>query len=167
MAPDKVIGKVFRELDVGRPDMNEFRDRMRYQHIIYMLQNSGISLSYGFKWYMKNPYCSELSGVLYAIFKNMRTYDRSVNITFRKHKQVMQIIKEFKEKLGDSINDYHYLDALACMHYINMSRFSGKGTFEEVRDWYLDIKPRFEDYPHGKELLQRAYDDLKKYKGLE
>ena len=167
MARDKVVGKVFRELGIGRPNMNEFRDRMRYQQIVYLLQNSGLSLGYGFKWYMNNPYCSELSGVLYAIFKNMRTYDRSVNITFRKHKQVMQILKEFKEKLGDSINDYHYLDALACMHYINMSRFGGKGTFDEVRDLYFDIKPSFGHIPHKAELLQRAYDDLKNYRGLE
>jgi uncharacterized protein YwgA len=164
MANDAVLCKVFRVLGIGRPDMNEFRDRIRYQKIIYLLQNTGVSFGYGFKWYLKSPYCSELSGMLYHIFTTPRIYEKSQHLKFKKHKLVMEKLHEFRDTLGESINDDTYIDALACMHYIDMARFSGNGSLEEVKNWYLDVKPRLEGDSQIDNIIERAYNDLSKYK---
>jgi uncharacterized protein YwgA len=164
MAAHKVLCKVFHELGIGRPDMNEFKDRIRYQKTIYLLQNTGLSLGYGFGWYLKSPYCSELSSTLYYIFVTPRIYERSKKLKFNRHKEVMPKLHEFRANLGASINDDVYMDALACMHYIDMARFSGKGSLEEVSNWYFDVKPRMREKPDIDSIIEQVYNDLDKYK---
>jgi hypothetical protein len=76
----------------------------------------------------------------------------------------MPKLHEFRANLGASINDDVYMDALACMHYIDMARFSGKGSLEEVSNWYFDVKPRMREKPDIDSIIEQVYNDLDKYK---
>ena len=41
-------------------DMDNFNNRLIYQKVIYLMQNFGLSLGYGYSWYVKGPYSPDL-----------------------------------------------------------------------------------------------------------
>lgn len=163
MSAERVLCKVFDTLGVGKPDMSEFNNRLKYQKIVYLLQSlTGLSLGYGFNWYLKGPYSSPLAHTLYFIQDDPTVYKQSKDITFKQNKEVMSKLEEFKEKLGASINDPLYLEILASLHYIDMANFSGNGNLEKLEDKLLDVKPNL-NTDETKKIIEKAYKDLRNY----
>lgn len=162
MSAERVLCKVFDILDVGKPDMSVFNNRLKYQKIVYLLQSlTGLSLGYGFNWYLKGPYSSSLAHTLYFIQDSPTVYKQSQKITFKQNKEVMSKLEEFKEKLGASIDDPLYLEILASLHYIDMTDFSGNGSLEQLEERLIDVKPYTSE---NKKIIEKAYKDLRDYK---
>src|SRR5208337_4878465 len=100
-----VLRRVFHLLGLGKPDMDEFKIRIKYQKIVYLLQAYGLPVGYGFGWYLKSPYSSELAHALYSIYTNNITYENVEKLKFREHDKVIKKIIKFKEILSDKIDD--------------------------------------------------------------
>ncbi|HJH32745.1 MAG TPA: hypothetical protein C5S50_11380 [Methanosarcinaceae archaeon] len=161
MTKEEILSKVLDILEVGKPDMEDFSNRIKYQKIIYLLQTSGPSLGYGFNWYIRGPYSSPLAHVLYNI--NDTTYEKSKNITFNDNERIESLITDFKNKLGSDIDNVDYLEVLASLHYINKSTFSGNGEFSDLKKKLLNVKPNLMQIDNINDLVQRACDDLPDY----
>jgi len=164
MKTEKVLCRVFHLLSLGKPDMGEFKNRIQYQKIIYLLQAYGLSVGHGFGWYLKNPYSSELAHTLYSIYTSNRTYENVEKLKFREHDKVIKKIMEFKEILRDKIDDDLYIDILASIRFIDYATYCGNGSFETLKSRLLEIKPSLEDYVRFDEVFERAYNDLDLYK---
>ena len=158
MTKKEILCKIFGILGIEKPDMLEFDNRLKYQKIIYLLQASGISLGYGFNWYIKGPYSSHLAHELFEIDDSI--YKSSQNIVFNNHKSVNDDIIEFKEKLGINKENVNYLEVLASLHYINKATFSGDGDFDDLKNRLLILKPILIQVDNIDELIKEAYDSL-------
>lgn len=163
MTKEEILSKVLDILGAGKPDMDSFSNRIKYQKIIYLLQASGSSLGYSFNWYIRGPYSSPLAHVLFNINEDDTTYENSKKMTFNDDAKVVSSLKSFTEKLGESINDVDYLEVLASLHYINKSTFSGNGNFYDLKKKLFDVKPNLMQIDKINDLIQRAYDDLSYY----
>jgi len=161
MTKEEILSKVLDILEVGKPGMDDFSNRIKYQKIIYLLQASGISLGYGFNWYIRGPYSSPLAHVLFNI--DDETYENCQNIPFNDNERVVSSLTDFKNKLGDNIDDIDYLEVLASLHYINKSTFSGNCNYSDLKRKLLDVKPNLMQIDNISDLIQRAYNDLSNY----
>ena len=158
MTKKEILSKIFGILEIEKPDMSEFDNRLKYQKIIYLLQASGISLGYGFNWYIKGPYSSPLAHDLFEIDDSI--YKSSQNIVFNNHESVCPEIIKFKEKLGINKENVNYLEVLASLHYINKATFSGNGNFDDLKSRLLILKPILIQVGNINELIEEAYDSL-------
>lgn len=159
-----VLCRVFDILGIGKPDMSDFNNRLKYQKIVYLLQSSGLSLGYGFKWYLKGPYSSHLASALYLIESDPEIYENSEHIVFKYNDKVVNKLSEFKDKLGEHINDVLYLEVLASLHYIDMASFCGEGNISDLKTRLFEIKPDLEKQENINEIIGKAYKDLDNYK---
>ena len=161
MTKEEILSKVLDILKVGKPNMDDFSNRIKYQKIIYLLQASGVSLGYGFNWYIRGPYSSPLAHVFFNI--DDETYEKSKALTFNNNAKIVSSLNEFTKKLGKNINDIDYLEVLASLHYINKSTFSGNCNYSDLKRKLLDVKPNLMQIDNISDLVQRAYDDLSDY----
>ena len=133
MANMKILSKVLEILEVGKPDMSEFDNRLKLQKVVYLLQSSGMSLGYGYNWYVKGPYSSPLAHDLFEIEKSSEIYEKNAEVKFENHEQIVHKLESFRDFLDNDINDIKYLEVLASIHYINESTFSGKGDESKLK----------------------------------
>ena len=47
--------------DVGNFDMSEFEGRLTFQKTVQLLQSFGIDMGYRYNWYLRGPYCPDLT----------------------------------------------------------------------------------------------------------
>ena len=161
MTQKEVLCKVLDVLGLGKPNMSEFDRRIQYQKIIYLLQSSGISLGYGFNWYIKGPYSSPLAHVLYEI--DDAVYEENKNLVFNDHERIIKELNDFRNKLGNDINNVNYLEVLASLLYINKANFSGKGRFPDLRRRLLEAKPVLHEIDNIEFLIKKAYEHLSEF----
>lgn len=159
MANEKILSKVLDIIGLGKPDMSDFDNRLQYQKVIYLLQASGLSLGYGYNWYLKGPYSSPLAHTLFAIDDN--TFEDSKSLVFKNNDVIVEKLEAFKEKLGEDIENVEYLEILASLHYINKATFSGKGEAKQLTDKLFDAKPYLKNA--NPTLIQKALYNLKDY----
>lgn len=157
---EKVLSRVLDILTIGRPDMAEFSNRLQLQKIIYLLQSSGVSLGYGFSWYVKGPYSPELTKVLYEIYQNDTIYEESKNIKFKDNDAIVDKLQKFNDILGEDRNNITYLEVLASLHYINKVIFSGNGDLDNLKKRLLEAKPSLETISNIEAIIEKAYHNL-------
>jgi len=58
ISPQELIGIL---KNFGDFDPSSFKDRLRAQKIIYLLQSSGVPLGYSYSWYLHGPYSRQLA----------------------------------------------------------------------------------------------------------
>jgi uncharacterized protein YwgA len=163
MANEKILSRVLDILTFGRPDMAEFSNRLQLQKIIYLLQSSGVSLGYGFSWYVKGPYSPELTKALYELYQNDSIYEECKNIKFKDHDAIVTKLKKFNDILGEDRNNITYLEVLASLHYINKVVFSGNGDLENLKKRLLEAKPSLETISNIEAIVEKAYDNLSNF----
>ncbi|MCK5467385.1 MAG: hypothetical protein KAI99_02720 [Cyclobacteriaceae bacterium] len=152
----QILSKVFGILGI-EPVMEPFEKRILYQKIVYLLQSS-LSLGYGFTWYVRGPYSPHLTRVLFDI--NPETYSDSQNINFKNHEKIEQLLEDFKNKLGDKLEDPIFLEVLASLHYLNKERES---DLPFLKHRLLSLKPNLKEIDGIDDVIQGAYDKLPEF----
>lgn len=158
MTREKILSKILDMLNLGRPNMTDFSTRLKLQKIVYLLQASNMSLGYGFNWYVRGPYSPDLAKVLYEIYRSETIYEEGKTIQFMNPTGISMVLEDFKNKLGDNINNPTYLEVLASMHYINKVVFSGHGNLNEVKRRLLEAKPSLRNLEM--DIIEKAYQNL-------
>ena len=166
MTSKKVLGKVLEILGLDMPDMSTFDNRLKFQKIIYLLQSSGMSLGYGYNWYVKGPYSSPLAHDLFELEDNSEIYDEIRQKRFKNHDQIVDKLNEFKNFLGDGMNDAKYLEVLASIHYINETTFSGNGSYDELKKALLNAKPSLKTVEGIDDTISEAYKKLQEFNNI-
>lgn len=60
--------------EVGGFRMDSFSERLKYQKMVYLMQLFGIDLGYRFEWYLRGPYCTELTADGFEIDKHRKEW---------------------------------------------------------------------------------------------
>lgn len=153
-----VLSRCLNILGLTRPDMENFDDRLRLQKIVYLLWAYGISLGYGFNWYVRGPYSSRLASDGYAL--NDELFEEGSKIKFENEEDIVKSFKKFKEILGEKIDDPLYLEILASLHYIKKVAFRGKHDFVGISKWLKSQKPYLREIERIDDLIRSAFEDL-------
>lgn len=164
MSEERVMSRVFHLLGIGKPEMEQsFENRIKYQKIIYLLQSYGLSLDYGFTWYLKGPYSSPLAHTLYAIYNDNEIYDEYKNMKFKNDEEVDKTIQDFKQLLGEDIDNALYLEVLASLHYLNKAIFPREVDEEELKSKLFEHKPHLQNRGNIHDIVHKAYKQLEYY----
>jgi len=156
-----VLSKCLGILGLSRPDMENFDERLRLQKIVYLLWAYGISLEYGFNWYVRGPYSPKLASDGYALDDEL--YERGKGIRFNDEVNVVESLNAFKELLGDKIKDPLYLEILASLHYIKKVAFNGQDDFIGISKWLTGHKPYLKRINEIDTKIRLAYEDLRDF----
>lgn len=90
-------------------------------------------------------------------------YEENKNLVFNDHERIIRELNDFRNKLGDDINNVDYLEVLASLHYINKANFSGKGGLPELSRRLLEAKPVLNEIDNIESLIRKAYDHLSEF----
>lgn len=153
-----ILSKCLSILGLSRPNMEDFDERLRLQKIVYLLWAYGISLGYGFNWYVRGPYSPKLASDGYAIDDEL--FERGGEVRFNNEEQVVESLNRFKEIIGEKINDPLYLEILASLHYIKKVAFGGRDNFAGISNWLTSQKPYLKNIEGIDTLISSAYKDL-------
>jgi uncharacterized protein YwgA len=153
---EKIISRVFHQLGFANINMQDFQDRLRYQKIVYLMQNFGLSLGYGYGWYVRGPYSPDLTKTLFRISGDPELFSQGKQITFKEQETVVSRINEFKNILGNDINNPIFLEVLASMVFIKNTFYSKKIRDNELKEILLKMKPRLKHEPDLDITIERA-----------
>ena len=154
-----VLSKCLSILGLSRPDMDDFDERLRLQKIVYLLWAYGVSLGYGFSWYVRGPYSPKLASDGYAIDDEI--FERGRRIRFNNQDEIIRSLNRFKKILGEKMDDPLYLEILASLHYIKKVAFNGRDNFEGISRWLTSHKPYLKRIDGIDTLISSAYSDLR------
>lgn len=125
---------------------DSFKKRIEVQKLVYLLQIYGVDLGYRYNWYIRGPYCSELSDDAYDICHNSDLYEK-----YCKRAQIsteaVAVINDFKVWLGDvhelidGICKDSWLELLASLHFITHNVYLKEKSQETIVGHLLKCKP--------------------------
>lgn len=107
----RVLGGVLGK--IGKININKFRDRLKLQKWIYLLQAFGLYMDYNFSWYMYGPYSPELARDGFAL------KDLGISPTYEIPIEEKKKFVRFLDFLGSKINDAEWLELVASMHFLS------------------------------------------------
>ncbi len=115
-SPQKLAG-LFNGLD-KQLSMEQFDDKLEVQKITFLAQEFGIDLGYSFEWYIRGPYCKQVSKDAHTILdSNLSTI--SPNDVGLNEEQ----IHSFRELLRPNLNDTDWLEIAASLLYLKNENY--------------------------------------------
>jgi uncharacterized protein YwgA len=142
--PFLLLSSVWKKL--GSPNMEKFGGRLLLQKKIYLLQELGLNLGYGFNFYIHGPYSSQLASDGFKVQLNEEMVDNnslSESEAFRK----LESIEKGHE------GEESWFELLGAIVYLNKERSLNK---EEIEAFVKDKK----SYLYKKTLFDEAYNKL-------
>jgi len=158
-----ILSRIFQLLGFDNIDMDDFDNRLKYQKLIYLIQNQGIRLGYGYSWYVRGPYSPALTRTLFNIDENPCLFDGAKKIKFDQEKEVAKRLTNLKSLLGDHIDDPIYLEVLASIHYLHKTLPPNENSCKHLRDNLLAIKPDLKKVQNIEDIITLACKDLNKF----
>lgn len=159
----RVLSKTIKELALSfnKEDLKtNFDNRLIYQKMIYLLQSSGVSLGYGFTWYVRGPYSTGLTQALFDI--DDETFKDAQNLEFVNNDEILRRIHKVRDNLEKYNNDPTYLEVLGSLVFIIKS--SGKNmSDEELKKVLLQKKPALKDKPDINLTMDTALNNIEMY----
>lgn len=151
--------------ETGNPEINldTFSQRFNMQKRVYLTQLMGYDLGYRYGWYIKGPYCRELTADAFTLRDEIRSgeedyeayeLDASSKESIRKARQLW----ETPEGLRVSMDEW--LELLASLHYLKHIAYWPPGStkdFEAVFKVLIKSKPRF---ANARTTAQQAWNRL-------
>jgi uncharacterized protein YwgA len=137
-----ILSRVLKTIGFDNVDMDNFDNRLIYQKLIYLIQNYGLSLGYGYSWYVKGPYSPELTKTLFTI--NPESFAESDNFRFQNDDVVIGKMHEIKTILNNKIQDPLFLEILASIVFIKKF-LQTEISMEGLRSELLKRKPKLQD----------------------
>jgi len=92
--------------------MGSFDNRLKYQKLIYLVQNSGLSLGYGYNWYVRGPYSPSLTQDLFEINRNNQIFESGKRLALQNEQEIAKRIETIKTLLGKNIENSVFLALL-------------------------------------------------------
>lgn len=94
--------------------METFDGRLKLQKTIYLMQAFDLYLGYNFTWYIRGPYCTELTKDGYALIPVCD----SVSIGQFKDPDAQRRFSIFKKFIEGHENDPDWLEIVASIHFL-------------------------------------------------
>lgn len=152
------------------PKLNTFSERLQIQKKIYLIQILGFDLGYRFGWYLRGPYCRELTGDAFAL-KDELAAGRKDHEQFHLTDLAIQTIRKAEELWMApedlAITNDQWLELLASIHYLRHIAYWPKNNskdFEDIFDLLVSEKPQFKNH---KADAQKAWERLNRFGLIE
>ena len=115
-SPQKLAG-LFHGLDKHFL-MEQFDDKLEVQKITFLAQEFGIDLGYFFEWYIRGPYCKQVSADAHKVIDNDIKVSDLGNVGLD-----VEQIKSFAEILKPHLNDTDWLEIAASIIYLKKESY--------------------------------------------
>jgi len=159
----RVLSKIISELALSfnKKDLGKnFDKRLIYQKMIYLLQSSGVSLGYGFTWYVRGPYSPGLTQALFDI--DDETFKDAQNLEFVNNDEILKRIHKVRDNLEKYKDNPTYLEVLGSLVFIIKS--SGKYMQdEELKKVLLQKKPALKHKNDINSTIDTALNNIEMY----
>jgi len=97
--------------------MDTFDDKLRVQKITYLAQMYGIDLGYSFEWYLRGPYCKQVSEDAHRVLER--------NVPSNAAGSDAAKIAEFGNVLKPYITDPEWLEIAGSLIYLRNESYAG------------------------------------------
>jgi uncharacterized protein YwgA len=158
---EKILSKILNLLGFESIDMGSFDNRLKYQKLIYLVQNSGLSLGYGYNWYVRGPYSPSLTQDLFEINRNNQIFESGKRLALQNEQEIAKRIETIKTLLGKNIENSVFLEVLASLIYLKKS--SAKSDCASLKKRLLTLKPRLNQTSGIEEMLNEACKMLRSF----
>lgn len=155
---EKILSKILNLLGFEGVEMRDFDNRLKYQKLIFLVQNSGLSLGYGYNWYVRGPYSPFLAHDLFEIDKESKIFESGKDLALQDERIIVEKIEKIKELLGKDIENPVFLEVLASLIYLKKS--STRADCASLQKRLLDLKPRLNKAPDIEKMLNKACNML-------
>jgi len=132
--------------------MDEFEDKLEVQKITYIAQENGLDLGYDFEWYLRGPYCKQVSIDAHTVIDNKITHSpQEAGLDAEQ-------VRQFAAKLQPYINDSEWLEIAGSLLYLRNEHYSGR-QIEEVIGYMLeDLTYGYKNFSEA--LVRRVLADM-------
>jgi len=153
MSEDKVINlaALFSGID-KQIQMNEFEDKVATQKIVYLAQQSGIELGYNFEWYLRGPYCKEVSDNAHIII------DSGIKSTPNEAGLDEERIKAFRDVLHPYLDDPEWLEIAGSLVYLRNEHYPDRKINEIVGYLLNDLSYGYKNFSES--LVRRVLAEI-------
>ena len=143
---------VLKALDIDS-SIQDLSDRIRFQKAIYLSQEAGVRLGYGFGWYVRGPYSPSLARDYYYLHmardKSTVTHDRKLR------KAILSQLNNIRPLMSPpsavTLDTSNWLELVSSLHYLRNA--AGKEASEKL----ANVKPHLSKYiPYAEEKLVEA-----------
>jgi len=150
MAPSSLAG-FFNGIDKAL-SMDQFDDKLEVQKITYLAQEYGINLGYEFEWYIRGPYCKQVSDDAHnAIDNNLTELPNDVGLDPEK-------VRAFKEMLRPHLNNTDWLEIAASILYLKNENY-GDEELDNIIGYLLeDLTYGYKNFEEN--LVRRVLADM-------
>lgn len=146
--------------DLKCSSLETINDRILLQKKIFLAQDIGLPLGYGYSWYIHGPYSTDLTAVAYQVIPE--GFDSISNNTFKQPYANMvskvNALEEEIEKHDLRMGVVQWYELVASVAYWHKR---GYNTKEKVIGKLSETKPQF-----SQEQVSVAYDAYSSFKGV-
>ena len=112
--------------DIGNFSMEHFNDRLRFQKTVHLLQSFGIDVGYPYNWYVRGPYCPELTTVGFKL-KDVIGNIPDIDVEFA-DKDYQTRYAKFKKFMQDKKDDPAQLEIASSICFLHNETDADKDT---------------------------------------
>jgi len=133
--------------------MDKFEDKLEVQKITYIAQEYGINLGYPFEWYLRGPYCKQVSEDAHAILdsKTANVSPSEAGLNEEKVKELGNILKPF-------INNPEWLEIAGSLIYLRKENYAGKQLDQIIGYMLEDLTYGYKNFNDS--LVRKVLSDM-------
>ncbi|MCF7955563.1 MAG: hypothetical protein K9M75_07165 [Phycisphaerae bacterium] len=139
-----ILYKIANRFDLKR---DTIEDRLKLQKTIYLLEEYGLNLGYGFGWYKYGPYSSDLVQDAYSVLyaENERYRTETANWEFSADSE--NKFKEFGSKLKGVLGNAEKLELVASVNFVcnrwkpGVTKRNVASEFKQFKEVYFNKAP--------------------------
>ena len=136
-----------------RISMDKFEDKLQVQKIAYIAQQWGIDLGYPFEWYLRGPYCKQVSVDAHTVLDS-----RKENITPKEAGLNEERVREFGNLLKPFINDPDWLEIAGSLLYLYKENYTGKPLDQVIGYMMEDLTYGYKNF--NESLVRKVISDM-------
>jgi uncharacterized protein YwgA len=158
-----ILSRILKLLGIDGVNMDDFNNRLKYQKLIYLAQNMGVNLGYGYSWYVRGPYAPPLTRALFNLKEKPEIFEKWDTIKFKQEDEVVKRLGSLKNVLGTNFDNPNYLEVLASLHYLRKTLPPEESACPQIEKRLLNIKPDLKQISNIHNTIQMACKDLEKF----
>ncbi|MDE1818300.1 MAG: hypothetical protein KGI19_06830 [Thaumarchaeota archaeon] len=156
MQQDRSIGLAGLFSGIGKTiSMDKFEDKLEVQKIAYIAQEYGINLGYPFEWYLRGPYCKQVSEDAHAILDT-----KAENVSPSTAGLDEQQVKELGNILRPFINNPEWLEIAGSLLYLRNENYARKQLDQIIGYMLEDLTYGYKNF--NESLVRKVLSDMVK-----
>ncbi len=146
--------------------LETFSQRFNIQKRIFLVQVMGCDLGYRFGWYIRGPYCRDLTADAFTLKDELLAGEKDhdeFKLTDAAKNRVERAKQLWSLREGLGVDQDDWLELLASVHYLKHIVYWPKGEtrdFNAVFKALIDAKPKFAS---SRGAARRAWDRLDEF----